>query len=129
MFKKVLVRLALAHDALGETDRALAVVAEAHIRGLRADEFDAINRRAKDPAPDGELPAGVEMRMFIMLALRLSAGPENLARIRGVLQSGQLPHVDRRDEVGNNVLWGVLQALTIAPEDDPGARPGRRRAR
>ena len=35
MFKKVLVRLALAHDALGETDRALAVVAEAHIRGLR----------------------------------------------------------------------------------------------
>ena len=116
MFKKVLVRLALAHDALGETDRALAVVAEAHIRGLRADEFDAINRRAKDPAPDGELPAGVEMRMFVMLALRLSAGPENLARIRGVLQSGQLPHVDRRDEVGNNVLWGVLQALGIAPE-------------
>lgn len=123
MFKKVLVRLALAHDALGETDRALAVVAEAHIRGLRADEFDAINRRAKDPAPDGELPAGVEMRMFIMLALRLSAGPENLARIRGVLQSGQLPHVDRRDEVGNNVLWGVLQALGIAPEDVPEPAP------
>ena len=123
MFKKVLVRLALAHDALGETDRALAVVAEAHIRGVRADEFDAINRRAKDPAPDGELPAGVEMRMFIMLALRLSAGPENLARIRGVLQSGQLPHVDRRDEAGNNVLWGVLQALTIAPEDVPEPAP------
>ena len=51
-----------------------------------------------------------------MLALKLSAGAENLERFRGLLQSGQLPHVDRRDEVGNNVLWGVLNALTIPDE-------------
>lgn len=51
--------------------------------------------------------------MFVMLGLRLSNGAENLARIRGVVENGQLPHVDRRDEGGNNILWGTLQALAI----------------
>ena len=69
------------------------------------------------------------MRMFIMLALRLSAGPENLARIRGVLQSGQLPHVDRRDEAGNNVPLGRPAGVDHRPGGRPGARSGRRRAR
>ena len=40
-------------------------------------------------------------------------------RMKGLLQSGDLPHVDRRDEVGNNVLWGVLNALTIVDDEVP----------
>ena len=59
VFKKILVRLALAHEALGEHDKAVAVVAEARIRGLAATEFDALESRlpaAVDRAPDGALP-------------------------------------------------------------------------
>ena len=132
VFKKILVRLALAHEALGEHDKAVAVVAEARIRGLAATEFDALESRlpaAVDRAPDGALPPNVEMRMFIMLALKLSAGAENLERFRGLLQSGQLPHVDRRDEVGNNVLWGVLNALTIPDEKNDDDEKNHKNAR
>lgn len=126
VFKKVLVRLAVAMEASGGAEGAedaYAVVHEAQLRGLDADELRAIARRAKKPQIVGALREGVEMRMFIMLALRLSAGQENVERMRGLLQTGDLPHVDRRDEVGNNVLWGVLNALTMESEEGKAADP------
>lgn len=112
LFKKILVRLAQAHTALGEHDKALAVAHEGQLRGVNCDEFFAITQKNKADKV-GALEPGVEMRMFIMLALRMSAGPDNLERVRAVLQTGKLPHVDRRDEMGNNMLWGVLNALTV----------------
>jgi hypothetical protein len=122
LFRKVLVRLATALDGSGGDDAALedamAVVTEAQLRGLDADEFDAFAKKAKKDK-QGVLREGVEMRMFVMLSLRLSSGAENLDRMRALLQSGDLPHVDRRDEVGNNVLWGVLNALTIVDDEVP----------
>ena len=121
LFKKILVRLAQAHVSLGEVDKALAVVREGQLRGVHAAEFCEINK-ANGVADAGTLEHGVEMRMFIMLALRMSAGADNLERMREVLRSGKLPHVDRRDEVGNNVLWGVLQALTVEREEQQAMR-------
>jgi hypothetical protein len=112
LFKKVMVRLALARDAAGDTDAAIATCEEAQLRGMHATEFDDIMRAAKRTNL-GALHDGQEPRMFVMLGLRLSNGAENLARIRGVVENGQLPHVDRRDEGGNNILWGTLQALAI----------------
>ena len=112
LFKKLMVRLALARDAAGDTDVAIATCEEAQLRGMHATEFDDIMRAAK-PTNLGSLHDGQEPRMFVMLGLRLSNGAENLARIRGVVENGQLPHVDRRDEGGNNILWGTLQALAI----------------
>ena len=112
LFKKLMVRLALARDAAGDTDAAIATCEEAQLRGMHATEFDDIMRAAKRTNL-GALHDGQEPRMFVMLGLRLSNGAENLARIRGVVENGQLPHVDRRDEGGNNILWGTLQALAI----------------
>ena len=112
LFKKLMVRLALARDAAGDTDAAIATCEEAQLRGMHATEFDDIMRAAKRTNL-GSLHDGQEPRMFVMLGLRLSNGAENLARIRGVVENGQLPHVDRRDEGGNNILWGTLQALAI----------------
>ena len=120
LFRKVLVRLATALDTGtdADPDAAMAIVTEAQLRGMDADEFAAIAQKAgKDK--QGVLREGLEMRMFIMLSLRLSAGAENVDRMKGLLRSGDLPHVDRRDEEGNNVLWGVLNALTIADVEVP----------
>ena len=110
MFRKVLTRAVAAHEASGDTDAALAVAAEAQMRGINSDEFNAVQRK-HEQAKQGALRDGISMRKFIMMALRESAGPKNLQRMKGLLQSGDLPHVDRRDEVRNNVLWGVLEAL------------------
>ena len=110
LFKKVMVRLALARDASGDADAAVATCEEAQLRGLTASDFDAILRKAGRTSV-GALSDGHEPRMFVMLGLRLSDGAENLARIRGVVESGSLPHIDRRDEAGNNILWGTLHAL------------------
>ena len=115
LFKKVMVRLALARDASGDADAAVATCEEAQLRGLTAPDFDAIMRKAGRTSV-GALGDGHEPRMFVMLGLRLSDGAENLARIRGVVESGSLPHVDRRDEAGNNILWGTLHALHGAVE-------------
>jgi len=51
------------------------------LRGIDAEEFDAVQGK-HGQAKQGVLRQGVEMRMFIMLALRLSAGAENLERMR-----------------------------------------------
>ena len=122
LFKKVMVRLALAKDASGDADAAVATCEEAQLRGLSASDFDAIMRKAGRTSV-GTLGDGHEPRMFVMLGLRLSDGAENLARIRGVVESGSLPHVDRRDEAGNNILWGTLHALHGAVE--PSANGGK----
>jgi hypothetical protein len=120
-FKKLLLRLARAYELGGDLDAARAVAREAALRGVGEEEFAEARARI-DPTgilrDVGKLRDGVETRMFIMLALRMSAGEENLARVRAVLENGDLPHVDRRDEMGNNVLWGVLNALTFDVEDD-----------
>ena len=120
LFKKILVRLAQAHEQMGEREKALAVVHEAQLRGVNCEEFFALTKKHKTENV-GALELGVEMRMFVMLAIRLSAGPENLERVRSVLQTGKLPHVDRRDEAGFNMLWGVLQALSVE-EGNPALR-------
>ena len=123
LFKKILVRLAQAHEQMGERDKALAVANEAQLRGVNCEEFFALTKKHK--ADDvGTLEPGVEMRMFVMLAIRLSAGPENLERVRSVLQTGKLPHVDRRDEAGFNMLWGVLQALSVEEGNPDGVEGG-----
>lgn len=122
LFKKVMVRLALARDTSGDADAAVATCEEAQLRGLTAPDFDAIMRKAGRTSV-GALGDGHEPRMFVMLGLRLSDGAENLARIRGVVESGSLPHVDRRDEAGNNILWGTLHALHGAVE--PSANGGK----
>jgi len=119
LFKKVMVRLALARDASGDAVAAVATCEEAQLRGLTASDFDAILRKAGRTSV-GALSDGHEPRMFVMLGLRLSDGAENLARIRGVVESGSLPHIDRRDEAGNNILWGTLHALSGAGGDTAG---------
>ena len=123
LFKKILVRLAQAHEQMGEREKALAVAHEAQLRGVNCEEFFALTKKYKAENV-GDLEPGVEMRMFIMLAIRLSAGPENLERLRSVLQTGKLPHVDRRDEAGFNVLWGVLQALSVEEDNTDGVEGG-----
>ena len=123
LFKKILVRLAQAHEQMGEREKALAVAHEAQLRGVNCEEFFALTKKY-NAANVGALEPGVEMRMFIMLAIRLSAGPENLERLRSVLQTGKLPHVDRRDEAGFNVLWGVLQALSVEEGNRDGVEGG-----
>jgi hypothetical protein len=123
LFKKILVRLAQAHEQMGEREKALAVAHEAQLRGVNCEEFFALTKKYKAENV-GDLEPGVEMRMFIMLAIRLSAGPENLERLRSVLQTGKLPHVDRRDEAGFNVLWGVLQALSVEEGNTDGVEGG-----
>jgi hypothetical protein len=123
LFKKILVRLAQAHEQMGEREKALAVAHEAQLRGVNCEEFFALTKKYKAENV-GDLEPGVEMRMFIMLAIRLSAGPENLERLRSVLQTGKLPHVDRRDEAGFNVLWGVLQALSVEEDNRDGVEGG-----
>ena len=123
LFKKILVRLAQAHEQMGEREKALAVVHEAQLRGVNADEFFALTEK-HGVENVGALEPGVEARMFVMLAIRLSAGPENLERVRSVLQTGKLPHVDRRDEAGFNMLWGVLQALSVEEGNPDGVEGG-----
>ena len=123
LFKKILVRLAQAHEQMGEREKALAVVHEAQLRGVNADEFFALTEKY-GVENVGALEPGVEARMFVMLAIRLSAGPENLERVRSVLQTGKLPHVDRRDEAGFNMLWGVLQALGVEEGNPDGVEGG-----
>ena len=123
LFKKILVRLAQAHEQMGEREKALAVAHEAQLRGVNADEFFALTEK-HGVENVGALEPGVEARMFVMLAIRLSAGPENLERVRSVLQTGKLPHVDRRDEAGFNMLWGVLQALGVEEGNPDGVEGG-----
>ena len=123
LFRKILVRLAQAHEQMGEREKALAVAHEAQLRGVNADEFFALTEK-HGVENVGELEPGVEARMFVMLAIRLSAGPENLERVRSVLQTGKLPHVDRRDEAGFNMLWGVLQALGVEEGNPDGVEGG-----
>ena len=110
------------HTSWRDADAAVATCEEAQLRGLTAPDFDAIMRKAGRTSV-GALGDGHEPRMFVMLGLRLSDGAENLARIRGVGESGSLPHVDRRDEAGNNILWGTLHALHGAVE--PSANGGK----
>ena len=90
---------------------------------MNADEFFALTEK-HGVENVGALEPGVEARMFVMLAIRLSAGPENLERVRSVLQTGKLPHVDRRDEAGFNMLWGVLQALSVEEGNPDGVEGG-----
>ena len=117
------MRLAQAHEQMGEREKALAVVHEAQLRGVNADEFFALTEK-HGVENVGALEPGVEARMFVMLAIRLSAGPENLERVRSVLQTGKLPHVDRRDEAGFNMLGRCAPSA----QDASRRRRGRRRA-
>ena len=115
----MLVRAVAAHEAIDDKDAALALAAEAQIRGIDSVEFDAVQRKHEQPK-QGVLREGITMGNFIAFAMRESAGAESLVKMRWFLQSGNLPHVDRRDEKGNNVLWGVLEALVTANSNREG---------
>jgi hypothetical protein len=109
------MRAVAAHEANGNDDAALTVAAEAQLRGIGSVEFDAVQRK-HEQCKQGALREGITMGSFIVFAMRESAKAESLVKMRWFLQSGNLPHVDRRDEVGNNVLWGVLAGITSSAE-------------
>ena len=122
LFKKILVRLAQAHEQMGEREKALAVVHEAQLRGVNADEFFALTEK-HGVENVGALEPGVEARMFVMLAIRLSAGPENLERVRSILQTG----APARRPAGRGGLQHAVGRAAGAGRR--GGQPRRRRGR
>ena len=131
LFKKILVRLAQAHEQMGEREKALAVVHEAQLRGVNADEFFALTEK-HGVASARSSPAS--RRACSSCSPSVSApGPRTSSACGASCRPASSQHVDRRDEAGFNMLWGVLQALSVE-EGNPdgvgrrGVRPGARAA-
>ena len=105
-----------AHEALGEHDKAVAVVAEARIRGPPRRSSTRSSRACPPPstAPRRRPPPNVEMRMFISsLALRGRGEPRAIPRPPPVRPApARRPPRRGREQRP----WGVLNALTIPDE-------------
>jgi len=108
---------ASAQLALGNLEACVLACADAIRRGCDVSSPDVFPPEAVAAARDvaGEA-CEIPLDRFVMLTMRLNRTSEDLERIRGALQ--MIPHVDKRDESGNNMLWGALMGAARVAIDE-----------
>ena len=52
---------------------------------------------------------GMEMKHFLMFVLKMHDSVDDHKRLSDLLADGRIPHIDRRDGMGNSLLWAALQ--------------------
>lgn len=108
---------ASAQLALGNLEACVLACADAVRRGCDVSAPDVFPPEAVAAARDvaGEA-CEIPLDRFVMLTMRLNRTSEDLERIRGALQ--MITHVDKRDESGNNMLWGALMGAARVAVDE-----------
>jgi hypothetical protein len=103
---KITVRMALAQQALGRGLEAIDCATKGIRLGHPPESFARITGVPEDSA---QMTAGIHVKAFVALVLRMQNSATELAQLSDVLRRHVLPHADRRDDFGNNLLWAACK--------------------